>query len=230
MAASSFPRSVRSRRRIGRPGGASRVRPRLLGRRGDSIATKSNTCRSRAAWSPATATCTTSYVNKGPVEPFGRAPGYPVFLALTGGGAAESVHTVPASVKVAQSVVGAIGVVAHRARRISHGRPSIGDGRGRGDGGDLSRRSSGWQASRTASRCSGRSDLALALIVSHTLEERARRRCWKLGAVVRHGRPAAPILFRAATSALRAARWRCGSSGSGSGPRSPPCGSACSSC
>ena len=26
------------------------------------------------------------HVQKGPVEPFGRAPGYPVFLALTGGG------------------------------------------------------------------------------------------------------------------------------------------------
>ena len=43
-------------------------------------------------------------------DPFGRAPGYPFFLAVVGAGL--SVHeSVPASVKVAQSVVGAIGVV-----------------------------------------------------------------------------------------------------------------------
>jgi 4-amino-4-deoxy-L-arabinose transferase-like glycosyltransferase len=46
----------------------------------------------------------------GPVEPFGRAPGYPLFLALVGAGR-EVVSAVPFSVKVAQSVVGAIGVV-----------------------------------------------------------------------------------------------------------------------
>lgn len=46
----------------------------------------------------------------GPVEPFGRAPGYPVFLALVGGGR-DVVNSVPTSVKVAQSVVGAIGVI-----------------------------------------------------------------------------------------------------------------------
>ncbi len=46
----------------------------------------------------------------GAFVPFGRAPGYPAFLALTGGGDALAAH-VPASVKVAQSVVGAIGVV-----------------------------------------------------------------------------------------------------------------------
>lgn len=46
----------------------------------------------------------------GPVEPFGRAPGYPAFLALVGGGRSV-VSVVPTSVKVAQSVVGAIGVI-----------------------------------------------------------------------------------------------------------------------
>jgi 4-amino-4-deoxy-L-arabinose transferase-like glycosyltransferase len=48
-------------------------------------------------------------VTAGPVEPFGRAPGYPAFLALVGGGA-HVTATVPASVKVAQAVVGALGV------------------------------------------------------------------------------------------------------------------------
>lgn len=52
------------------------------------------------------------------VEPFGRAPGYPAFLALTGGGHTPS-SSVPTAVKIAQSIVGAIGVVmvgliAHR--------------------------------------------------------------------------------------------------------------------
>ena len=51
-----------------------------------------------------------SDVLNGPVEPFGRAPGYPVFLALVGGGQAV-VSAVPTSVKVAQSFVGAIGVI-----------------------------------------------------------------------------------------------------------------------
>jgi 4-amino-4-deoxy-L-arabinose transferase-like glycosyltransferase len=46
----------------------------------------------------------------GPVQPFGRAPGYPAFLALVGGGSSSS-DDVPASVKVAQSVVGAAGVL-----------------------------------------------------------------------------------------------------------------------
>jgi len=45
----------------------------------------------------------------GPVQPFGRAPGYPAFLAVVGGGTSAS-DEVPASVKVAQSIVGAIGV------------------------------------------------------------------------------------------------------------------------
>ena len=50
------------------------------------------------------------YVRTGPVEPFGRAPGYPVFLALVGGGDPASAGRVPASVKIAQALVGAIGV------------------------------------------------------------------------------------------------------------------------
>jgi 4-amino-4-deoxy-L-arabinose transferase-like glycosyltransferase len=51
-----------------------------------------------------------SEVLRGPVEPFGRAPGYPVFLTLVGGGR-EVVSAVPTSVKVAQSIVGAAGVL-----------------------------------------------------------------------------------------------------------------------
>ncbi|HYN09507.1 MAG TPA: glycosyltransferase family 39 protein [Vicinamibacterales bacterium] len=43
-------------------------------------------------------------------EPFGRAPGYPAFLALAGGGRAVT-SSVPASVKLVQSIVGAAGVV-----------------------------------------------------------------------------------------------------------------------
>jgi len=49
------------------------------------------------------------HVKKGPVEPFGRAPGYPVFLALIGAGR-EFADAVPASVKIAQSIVGGLGV------------------------------------------------------------------------------------------------------------------------
>ncbi len=64
------------------------------------------------------------YVKKGPVQPFGRAPGYPVFLALIGAGR-EYVEHVPASVKIAQSIVGAAGVfvIALAAFRMG-GRPS----------------------------------------------------------------------------------------------------------
>jgi 4-amino-4-deoxy-L-arabinose transferase-like glycosyltransferase len=43
------------------------------------------------------------------VEPVGRAPGYPVFLALAGG--AGGGGSVPTSVKIAQSVVGALGIL-----------------------------------------------------------------------------------------------------------------------
>ncbi|HVZ19690.1 MAG TPA: hypothetical protein VG871_01435, partial [Vicinamibacterales bacterium] len=46
-------------------------------------------------------------VLSGPVQPFGRAPGYPLFLALVGGGT-RVVTAVPASVKIAQSIVGAM--------------------------------------------------------------------------------------------------------------------------
>ena len=67
-----------------------------------------------------------SEVLRGPVEPFGRAPGYPVFLALVGGGR-DVVSAVPASVKVAQSVVGAMGVllVAALAGRLAGPRAAI---------------------------------------------------------------------------------------------------------
>jgi 4-amino-4-deoxy-L-arabinose transferase-like glycosyltransferase len=44
------------------------------------------------------------------IQPFGRAPGYPVFLAFVGGGASVTT-SVPTSVKIAQSVVGALGVL-----------------------------------------------------------------------------------------------------------------------
>ena len=67
-----------------------------------------------------------SEVLGGPVEPFGRAPGYPVFLALAGGGR-DVVSAVPTSVKVAQSVVGAIGVllVAALAGRLAGPRAAM---------------------------------------------------------------------------------------------------------
>ena len=67
-----------------------------------------------------------SDVLSGPVEPFGRAPGYPVFLALMGGGR-DVVSAVPTSVKVAQSVVGAMGVllVAALAGRLAGPRAAI---------------------------------------------------------------------------------------------------------
>lgn len=45
-----------------------------------------------------------------PVQPFGRAPGYPAFLAFAGGGRAAT-DDVPSSVKIAQSLVGACGVL-----------------------------------------------------------------------------------------------------------------------
>ena len=47
---------------------------------------------------------------KNGIQPFGRAPGYPVFLALVGGGDAVAT-SVPPSVKVAQSFLGALGIV-----------------------------------------------------------------------------------------------------------------------
>ena len=45
-----------------------------------------------------------------PGEPFGRAPGYPVFLAAAGGGR-DVADSVPATVKAVQSIVGGAGVV-----------------------------------------------------------------------------------------------------------------------
>jgi 4-amino-4-deoxy-L-arabinose transferase-like glycosyltransferase len=46
----------------------------------------------------------------GEAEAVGRAPGYPVFLALTGGGT-RVVNAVPGSVKAAQAIVGGLGVL-----------------------------------------------------------------------------------------------------------------------
>jgi 4-amino-4-deoxy-L-arabinose transferase-like glycosyltransferase len=61
-----------------------------------------------------------------PVEPVGRAPGYPVVLALAGGGR-EPAGAVPTSVKVVQSIVGALGVVliGALARRLAGPRAGI---------------------------------------------------------------------------------------------------------
>lgn len=49
-------------------------------------------------------------VTSGTVDPFGRAPGYPAFLAVAGGGGAPT-ESVPAAVKVVQSFVGGAGVL-----------------------------------------------------------------------------------------------------------------------
>lgn len=49
-------------------------------------------------------------VATGGVDPFGRAPGYPAFLAMAGGGGAPT-ESVPTPVKVAQSLAGGLGVV-----------------------------------------------------------------------------------------------------------------------
>ena len=49
-------------------------------------------------------------VLSGSQDPFGRAPGYPAFLALVGGGRAVT-PSVPASVKITQALVGAAGVI-----------------------------------------------------------------------------------------------------------------------
>jgi len=65
-------------------------------------------------------------VKTGPVDPFGRAPGYPAFLALVGGGGAVTT-AVPTSVKVAQAFVGAIGVflIGRIAYRLAGDRAAI---------------------------------------------------------------------------------------------------------
>jgi 4-amino-4-deoxy-L-arabinose transferase-like glycosyltransferase len=62
----------------------------------------------------------------GPVDPFGRAPGYPLFLALVGGGRAVT-SSVPASVKIAQSIIGGLGVVmvGLLAGKLAGGRAGI---------------------------------------------------------------------------------------------------------
>ncbi len=62
----------------------------------------------------------------GPGDPFGRAPGYPAFLALTGGGRAAP-GQVPASVQIAQAVVGAAGVLvlATLAGRLAGPRAAV---------------------------------------------------------------------------------------------------------
>jgi 4-amino-4-deoxy-L-arabinose transferase-like glycosyltransferase len=53
-------------------------------------------------------------------DAFGRAPGYPAFLAIVGGGGAAA-PSVPASVKIAQSIVGALAIpiIALLAARIA---------------------------------------------------------------------------------------------------------------
>jgi len=48
-------------------------------------------------------------IRDSPIEPFGRAPGYPFWLALTG--AASDANTVPASVKIVQSLLGGVAIV-----------------------------------------------------------------------------------------------------------------------
>ena len=54
------------------------------------------------------------------MQPFGRAPGYPVFLALVGGGSAVTT-SVPSSVKVAQAIAGGVGIllIAALARELA---------------------------------------------------------------------------------------------------------------
>lgn len=61
-----------------------------------------------------------------PKDPFGRAPGYPAFLALVGGGRAV-VTEVPAAIKIAQSSVGALGVllIGLLAGRLAGPRASV---------------------------------------------------------------------------------------------------------
>jgi len=58
--------------------------------------------------------------------PFGRAPGYPAFLALVGGGSHVS-DAVPTSVKVAQAIVGGLGIVmaAVLALRLASPRAAV---------------------------------------------------------------------------------------------------------
>lgn len=66
------------------------------------------------------------HVKNGPVVPFGRAPGYPAFLALTGGGG-DSFDALPATVKIAQALAGAAGVwlIAMAAFRLGGRTPAM---------------------------------------------------------------------------------------------------------
>ena len=136
------------------------------------------------------------FVEKGPVEPFGRAPGYPVFLALTGGGSPESVHGVPTSVKIAQSIVGGIGVIVIAIAAFRMG----------------GRRSAAaaaimaaifpplvWMAGFAYSESVfWPIGLALALLVSHMLEQQgATMRRYALWSGIATG---GAVMFRAATS------------------------------
>jgi 4-amino-4-deoxy-L-arabinose transferase-like glycosyltransferase len=65
-------------------------------------------------------------VRSGSVDPFGRAPGYPVFLALVGGGFRVT-ESVPTSVKIAQAILGTMGVlmVGLLARRLAGDRAGL---------------------------------------------------------------------------------------------------------
>jgi hypothetical protein len=62
----------------------------------------------------------------GTAQQFGRAPVYPLFLAIVGAGTTES-HAAPARVKVVQSIVGAIGVglIGLLARRAAGPRAGV---------------------------------------------------------------------------------------------------------
>jgi dolichyl-phosphate-mannose-protein mannosyltransferase len=65
-------------------------------------------------------------LESGATPRFGRAPGYPVFLALVGGGRGELAAT-PPQVKLAQSIVGSIGVwlIGAIARRAAGPRAAV---------------------------------------------------------------------------------------------------------
>lgn len=136
-----------------------------------------------------------AHVKEGPVEPFGRAPGYPVFLAFVGGGWRYT-ETVPASVKVAQSIVGALGVVviAFAAFRL---------------GGTRSAKAAAaiasiyppltWIAGYAYSEAVfWTAGIALAILMSRTLDE-PRNTIWKW-AVVLGVATGLAVLLRAATT------------------------------
>lgn len=63
---------------------------------------------------------------EGGIDPFGRAPGYPAFLALIGGGGPATPH-VPHAVQVAQALVGGFGIwmVALYASRLAGSRAGL---------------------------------------------------------------------------------------------------------